>query len=88
MRLGLPLKFLPQARDAARVQVETFRVKSSELRLAALFEQEKKPSNWKIKNSALRDDSFYISGMKIPDRGTKWVFAPKRTGVVARSKQR
>jgi hypothetical protein len=41
VRLGLPLKFLPQARDAARVQVETFRVKSSELRLAALFEQEK-----------------------------------------------
>jgi hypothetical protein len=75
VRLGLPLKFLPQVRDAARgtrwsathgeVQVETFRVKSSEVRLAALFEQEKKqPSNRKIENSALRDDSFYISGMQ------------------------
>src|SRR5262245_60137098 len=75
VRLGLPLKFLPQVRDAARgtrwsathgeVQVETFRMKSSELRLAALFEQEKKqPSNRKIENSALRDDSFYISGMQ------------------------
>jgi hypothetical protein len=69
VRLGLPLKFLPQVRDAARgtrwsathseVQVETFRVKSSELRLAALFEQEKaQSSNRKIENSALRDDSF------------------------------
>jgi hypothetical protein len=75
VRLGLPLKFLPQVRDAARgtrwsathgeVQVETFRVKSSELRLAALFEQKKtQPSNRKIENSALRDDSFYISGMQ------------------------
>jgi hypothetical protein len=41
VRLGLPLKFLPQARDAARVQVETFRVKSSELRLAPCLNKKK-----------------------------------------------
>jgi hypothetical protein len=75
VRLGLPLKFVPQVRDSARgtrwsathgdVQVEAFRVKNSELKLAALFEQEKtQPSNRKIENSALRDDSFYISGMQ------------------------
>jgi len=34
-----------------------------------VWTRKKQPSNWKIKNSALRDDSFYISGMKIPDRG-------------------
>src|SRR5215510_13004528 len=74
-RLGLPLKLVPQVRDAARgthwsaaygeVQVETFRIKDSEIKLAALFEQHKKqPSNRKIENSVLRDDSFYISGMQ------------------------
>lgn len=75
VRLGLPLKFVPQVRDSAHgtrwsathgeVQVETFRVKNSELKLAALFEQEKtQPSSRKIENSALRDDSFYISGVQ------------------------
>ena len=75
VRLGLPLKFVPKVREAARgtrwsathgeVQVETFRIKTSELRLAALFEQEKKqPANRKIESSVLRDDSFYISGMQ------------------------
>jgi hypothetical protein len=72
VRLGLPLKFVPQVRDSAHgtrwsathgeVQVETFRVKNSELKL---FEQEKtQPSSRKIENSALRDDSFYISGVQ------------------------
>jgi hypothetical protein len=75
VRLGLPLKFVPQVRDAARgtrwsaaygeVQVETFRLKETELKLAELFEQEKKqPSNRKVESSALRGDSFYISGMQ------------------------
>ena len=75
VRLGLPLKFVPQVRDAARgtrwsaaygeVQVETFRLKDTEFKLAALFEQEKKqPSNRKIESSSLRGDSFYISGMQ------------------------
>ena len=49
IRIGLPTKLVPQARDAARgtrwssahgeVQVETFRIKQPELTLAALFEQ-------------------------------------------------
>lgn len=75
VRLGLPAKLVPQVRDAARgtrwsaahgeVQIETFRIKDPELKLAALFEQEKKePSNRKVESSVLRDDNFYISGMQ------------------------
>ena len=75
VRLGLPAKLVPQVRDAARgtrwsaahgeVQVETFRIKDPELKLAALFEQQKKePSNRKVESSVLRDDNFYISGMQ------------------------
>ena len=75
VRLGLPLKLVPQVRDAARgtrwsaahgeVQVETFRIKDTGIKLAALFEQEKKePASRKIESSALRDDGFFISGMQ------------------------
>jgi trypsin-like peptidase len=75
VRLGLPAKLVPQVRDAARgtrwsaahgeVQVETFRIKDPELKLAALFEQQKQePSNRKVESSVLRDDNFYISGMQ------------------------
>ena len=75
VRLGLPAKLLPQVREAARgtrwsaahgeVQVETFRIKDPAIKLAAVFEQQKKePSTRKIKSSALRDDSFSISGMQ------------------------
>lgn len=75
VRLGLPAKLVPQVRDAARgtrwsaahgeVQVETFRIKDTDLKLAALFEQEKKePANRKVESSALRGDNFYISGMQ------------------------
>ena len=49
VRIGLPIKMVPQVRDAARgtrwssahgeVQVETFRVKDSDLKLSALFDQ-------------------------------------------------
>ena len=49
VRIGLPAKLVPQARDAARgtrwssahgeVQVETFRIKQPALTLAAVFEQ-------------------------------------------------
>jgi hypothetical protein len=47
------------------VQVETFRIKTTELKLAALFDQQKKePANRKVESSALRDDSFFISGMQ------------------------
>ena len=75
VRLGLPAKLVTEVREAARgtryssthgdVQVETFRIKNAEFKLASLFEQEKKePSTRKVESSALRDDSFYISGMQ------------------------
>ena len=75
VRLGLPAKLVPQVRDAARgtrwssahgeVQVETFRIKDPELKLAALFEQQKKePATRKVESSVLRDDNFFISGMQ------------------------
>jgi peptidoglycan hydrolase-like protein with peptidoglycan-binding domain len=75
VRLGVPAKLVPQVRDAARgtrwsathgeVQVETFRIKDPELKLAALFERQKKePSNRKVESSVLHDDNFYISGMQ------------------------
>jgi hypothetical protein len=66
---------LPQVRDAARgtrwssahgeVQVETFRIKDPDLRLSALFDQQKKePAGRQIELSVLHDDSFFISGMQ------------------------
>jgi Trypsin-like peptidase domain len=75
VRLGLPAKLVTQVREAARgtryssphgdVQVETFRIKTTELKLAALFDQQKKePSTRKVESSALRDDGFFISGMQ------------------------
>jgi hypothetical protein len=75
VRIGLPAKMVPQAREAARgtrwssahgeVQVETFRVKEPGLKLAALFEQEKKePRTRRIEYSVLRDDGFFISGIQ------------------------
>ena len=75
IRIGLPTKLVPFAHDAARgtrwssahgeVQVETFRIKDSELKLAALFEREKKePATRKIETSVLHDDNFFISGMQ------------------------
>jgi hypothetical protein len=73
VRIGLPTKLVPNARDAAHgtrwssphgeVQVETFRVKNA--KLSALFEQEKKqPATRKIEHSVLNDDNFVISGMQ------------------------
>jgi hypothetical protein len=75
IRIGLPTKLVPQVRDASRgtrwssahgeVQVETFRIKDAALKLAALFEREKKePVTRKIARSALHDDDFFISGMQ------------------------
>ena len=47
------------------MQVETFRIKDTDLRLAAVFEQQKKePSSRRVESSFLRDDNFYISGMQ------------------------
>jgi hypothetical protein len=75
VRLGLPAKLVTQVREATRgtryssphgdVQVETFRIKTTELKLAALFDQQKRePATRKVESSALRDDSFFISGMQ------------------------
>jgi hypothetical protein len=75
IRIGLPTKMVPNARDAARgtrwssahgdVQVETFRINDASLKLSALFEQLKKePANRKIEYSVLRDDNFFISGLQ------------------------
>ena len=73
IRIGLPTRLVPQARDAARgtrwssaygeVQVETFRIKDADLKLAAVFEQEKKaPATRRIEYSVLNEDGFFISG--------------------------
>ena len=75
IRIGLPTKLVPHARDAARgtrwssahdeVQVETFRIKEPKLTLAGLFEQQKKePATRRIETSVLHDDNFFISGMQ------------------------
>lgn len=75
IRLGLPSKLAPQARDATHgtrwssahgeVQIETFRYKDPALTLAALFEREKKePATRQVEQSALHDDDFFISGMQ------------------------
>ena len=73
VRIGLPTKLVPVARDAARgtrwssahgeIQIETFRVKTMDL--AALFEKEKKePATRKIGTSVMHPDNFFISGMQ------------------------
>jgi hypothetical protein len=75
IRVGLPTKMVPHARDTARgtrwssthgdVQVETFRVADRDLKLSALFEQEKRePATRKIEYSLLREDGFFISGFQ------------------------
>ena len=72
VRIGLPSKLVPNARDAANgtrwssphgeVQVETFRLKDA--KLAALFDEEKKKTPRTIEHSVLNDDNFIISGMQ------------------------
>jgi len=73
IRIGLPTRMVPIARDAKRgtrwssahgeVQVETFRFK--DVPLPALFEREKRePAARKVEYSVLRDDSFFISGLQ------------------------
>lgn len=75
VRIGLPMKLVPQARDTPQgtrwsakhgeVQVETFRIKNPEIKLATLFEQQKKePRTRKVEQSALREDGFVITGMQ------------------------
>jgi Trypsin-like peptidase domain len=72
VRIGLPTKLVPVARDAAHgthwssrhgeVQVETFRIKNANL--SVLFEEEKKKPKRKIEHSVLNDDGFIVSGMQ------------------------
>ncbi len=72
VRMGLPTRMVPHARPDGtgtrwssthgEVQVATFRVKTGRVTLSALFEQEKKKASRRIESSALRDDSFSISG--------------------------
>jgi Trypsin-like peptidase domain len=107
IRIGLPTKLVPHARDAARgtrwssahgeVQVETFRIKDSGSKLAALFEREKKePAARRVETSALHNDNFFISGMqglknfsvraKLRDgevRGFTMLFDQSMEGIVA-----
>jgi hypothetical protein len=75
IRMGLPTKMVPQAHEAARgtrwssaqgqVQVETFRITGSNIKLSDVFEQTKKePAGRQIEYSVLRDDSFIVSGMQ------------------------
>jgi hypothetical protein len=75
IRIGLPTKMVPHAREAARgtrwssahgeVQVETFRIKDPQLKLSTLFEQLKKePSTRRVEYSVLHDDNFFISGIQ------------------------
>jgi hypothetical protein len=75
IRIGLPVKMVPNAREAARgtrwssghgeVQVETFRITDRDLKLSALFEQEKKGTGARnVEYSVLHDDNFFISGLQ------------------------
>lgn len=75
IRIGLPTKMVPLAREGKRgthwssrygdVQVETFRIADPALKLSALFEREKlEPATRKIEYSILRDDSFFINGLQ------------------------
>lgn len=75
IRIGLPTKMVPLAREGKRgthwssrygdVQVETFRYVEPALKLSALFEREKQePATRKVEYSILRDDSFFVSGLQ------------------------
>ncbi|MBV9556625.1 MAG: hypothetical protein JO254_06065, partial [Pseudolabrys sp.] len=73
-RIGLPSKMVPVTRDltngtrwASRhgdIQVETFRVTTSEA-IAALFERYKRePATRRTEYSLMKPDNFFISGMQ------------------------
>ena len=71
-RLGVPEKLVPNASAArtgsrwtsaqGQIQVETFRL--TEAALPALFEEEKKAAHRQVEASALKPDSFAISGVQ------------------------
>jgi len=75
IRIGLPTKLVPNVYEApygtrwssphGTVKVETFRIKGKDADLAKLYEEAKKhPSDRRVENSKLNDDSFVISGMQ------------------------
>ena len=75
VRIGLPAKLAPQAHDTAQgtrwsskhgeVQIETFRLKRPDVKLATLFETMKhEPASRRVEASALHDDGFVISGLE------------------------
>jgi hypothetical protein len=75
IRIGLPVKMVPQTREAehgtrwssrhGEIQVETFRYNEPDLKLSALFEREKtQPATRKVEYSVLRNDSFFVSGLQ------------------------
>ncbi len=75
IRIGLPTKMVPLARQGKRgthwssrygdVQIETFRIADPALKLSALFEREKQePATRKVEYSILRQDSFFVSGLQ------------------------
>ncbi|HVZ51467.1 MAG TPA: serine protease [Pseudolabrys sp.] len=75
IRIGLPTRLVPQAHEAARgtrwssphgeVQIETFRIHDPTLKLATLFEREKRePASRRVEYSVLHDNDFFISGMQ------------------------
>ncbi len=75
IRIGLPTKLVPHARDATHgtrwssahgeVQIETFRIKDPDLKLSTLYEREKRqPATRRIAHNTLHDDGFSIDGMQ------------------------
>lgn len=91
IRLGLPSKLVPVTQDAPRgtrwssphgeFSIETFRIRDPDLKLAALYENEKRnPATRKLQRAELNEGSFVISGMQ----GLKYfsVRAQQRDGEV------
>jgi hypothetical protein len=75
IRIGLPSKLVPNAHDSAHgtrwssphgeVQIETFRLKDPDLKLADLYTREKKsPRTRRVERSTLHDNNFSIHGMQ------------------------
>ena len=73
IRVGLPTKMMPNAREAPQgmrwssrhgdVQVETFRIKTTEA-LGTLFDQAKKEAARKVEYSVMRADNYLVSGLQ------------------------
>lgn len=75
IRIGLPIKLVPNAHDAAHgtrwsspngeVQIETFRLKDPDLKLAEFYARETKtPQTRRVLRNKRRDDGFFVHGMQ------------------------